>query len=34
MVIKVGKAGLNGSNDESDIKSCLTPNYVLDRNFR
>ncbi|MFZ1027467.1 MAG: hypothetical protein WAN66_14755 [Limnoraphis robusta] len=34
MVIKVGKAGLNGSNDESDIKSCLAPNYVYERNFR
>jgi hypothetical protein len=26
MVIKMGKAGLNGSNDESDIKSCLAAN--------
>ena len=30
----MGKAGLNGGNDESDIKSHLAPNYVYERNFR
>jgi hypothetical protein len=31
MVIKMGKAGLNGSNGESDIKSCLASNYVYEQ---
>ena len=30
MVIKVEKAGLNGGNDESDIKSRLAANYVYE----
>jgi hypothetical protein len=34
MIIKAGKAGLIGSNDESDIKSCLASNYVYEQNFR
>jgi len=31
MVIKTGKAGLKGSNDEADIKSCPAPNYVYEQ---
>ena len=31
MVIKAGKAGLNGGNNESDIKSRLAFDYVYEK---
>ena len=34
LVIKAGKAGLNGGNNESDIKPRLAFGYVYEKNFQ